>query len=1216
MAAAKQASDLNNRSETADTKQVTGFVHLHNHTHYSLLDGLQKIKPLLNKVEALNQSAVAITDHGTLSGAIEFYKECTSRGIKPIIGIETYVAPRKHTDKESAEDRNPFHLILLAKNKQGYQNLMKLSTAACLDGFYYKPRIDHALLEKYHDGLICLSGCVGGEVGTKILNGDLDGAREIAKWYKKVFGAEHYYLEMQPHVGWEPQQRVNKELKKIASELDLPLVATGDAHYTEKADRQPHEILLCVQTGTTLEDPKRMKMDMALNVEGAAEFAKAFADTPEALANTVKIAAMCNLEIELGKILIPEFETPKGETENTYLRKIVYQGAAWRYGGVAREDIPLMDEARVKQLISEEVMWRIEYELEMVSQMGYAGYFLIVADMINWAKNQGIVCGPGRGSAAGSIIAYVTNITDLDPIKYDLLFERFLNPERISMPDIDMDYADDRREEVIDYVTEKYGRDRVAQIITFGIMAARNAVRDTGRVLGFSYGEIDAIAKLIPPPIQGRHVLLRDTAGLGDPDKIAPDLAREYKNNPLAKQVIDIAVQLEGTIRNAGTHAAGVVIAPNDLVGYVPLTRASKGGVATQYTMGPVEELGLLKFDFLGLSNLTILKNALRIIKRVYNADIDLADIPLDDPKTFELLAHADTTGVFQLESAGMKRYLRDLKPNRFEDIIAMVALYRPGPMQWIDDFIQRKHNPDLIKFDHPKMEKALKETYGIIVYQEQVMEIARDLCGFTGGQSDTLRKGIGKKIPEVLAKMKQEFIEGAIKTSDVDQAFVEKLWKSLEDFAAYCFNKSHAACYALIALWTAYLKANYPSAFMAALMTSDYGDLDRIAIEVAECRKLGLELLPPDVNESYLEFAVVPETNYIRFGLSAIKNVGRGPIEAIVAGREDGPYKGIEDFARRVDASTVLNRKTFESLIKAGCFDSMLDRDVLLHNLDKICAYAARAQKNALSGQIDIFGSLGTTEDEPALQLDAAPASTDARERLVWERELLGLYLSRHPLDDYDNYLAHKTTNLNHLSKSMDGRSIHIGGMITSLRKITTKNGAAMAFAQLENKTGAIELIVFPRAFEATPELWQADTVIEVRGKINARDREGRTTDELKVMVDKAATISLEKAAKYTTPPEAAATSSEDILGDDYNLILTLGALPASGTLVALKHLFERIPGKSRVYLVIGNGKQKIIKLQFMIQIKSGLEAEVAAMIGDGQVRISSKVPTAMAAI
>ena len=1165
------------------------FVHLHNHTHYSLLDGLQKIPQLVDRVESIGQASVAITDHGTLSGSIEFYKACKAKGIRPIIGLETYVAPRKHTDKNSAEDRNPYHLTLLAKNNQGYQNLMKLSTIACLEGFYYKPRIDHELIEKYHEGIIALSGCLGGELGTLISNDQTEQALELAKWYLGIFGKENYYLELQPHIDWAPQKKLNKGLMEISEKLGIDMVVTGDCHYSTEADHYPHDILLCVQTGSNIDDENRMKLEMDLSVQPGSYFLDRFPDHPEVLSNTVKIAEMCNVNIELGKILIPRFPgVPKGETEKSYLRKLVYQGAADRYTDIPTDKPETLTEKKVKPKLKPEVLDRIEYELKVIGEMGYEGYMLIVSDLINWSKSQGIVCGPGRGSAAGSIIAYCTKITELDPIRYELLFERFLNPDRISMPDIDMDYADDRREEVIAYATEKYGQERVAQIITFGVMAARNAVRDTGRVLGVPYGEVDAIAKVVPPPVQGRHIPLKVSV------EDSPELKAVYNASPKNKEIIDIAIQLEGTIRNAGTHAAGVVIAPEPLVEYTPLTRASKGGIATQYSMNPIEELGLLKFDFLGLSNLTVIKNAIRIIKRVYEKEIVITDIPIDDKKTFELLSNGDTTGVFQLESAGMKRYLRELKPDKFEDIIAMVSLYRPGPMQWIEDFINRKHRPELVTYGHPKMEAALKETYGIIVYQEQVMQIAKDLSGFTGGQADTLRKGIGKKIPEVIAKMKNEFIDGAIKTSDADKKFVEDLWKGLEDFAAYSFNKSHAACYALISVQTAYLKSHYPSAFMAALLTSDHENLDRIAIEVAECRKMGIEVLPPEINESFMEFAVVPETGNIRFGLGAVKNVGQGPIEKIVEARDaDGPFKSIEDFAQRVDAA-VVNKKVMESLIRCGAFDAMGDRDTLLFNVDKITSYASRVQKNALSGQIDIFGSLNLHDEIPPISMDKPTHKIDPRQHLMWEKELLGLYVSTHPLDDFKNYFKHKTQSIKSFTKNDDGKAITIGGIVTSARKIYTKNNDPMAFVQLETLDGDVELIVFPRVYAKIEEIIAADNVLEIEGKINAKDRDGNTTDELKIFADKAKVLNAETARMWLKPAE----KPKEEQGKESALTISLKSITDTELLMKIKAILDENQGDTPVTLLFTSTNHKM-RLPGGIKLDESILSEIKAIAG-----------------
>src|SRR3990167_7849745 len=930
------------------------FVHLHNHTQYSLLDGLTKIPQLMDKVKADGMEAVAITDHGTLSGAIEFYQAAKSADIKPVLGMETYVAARTHKDKDPTKDKTPWHLTLLAMNNQGYQNLMQLSTIANLEGFYYRPRVDHDLLDKHNEGLIVLSGCIGGEVGDALRNNQYDQAKKVAKWYKKVFG-DRYYLEIQDHGHidhpgkWEEQVAVTEQTFKLAKELDIPCVVTCDAHYLK------HEDQLRVQTGSYLDDENRMSLsDFHLHVTDPKEIIKRWGKThPELITNTRVIADRCNVEIELGKYLIPKFPVPKGQTEKSYLEQLTYQGLVNRYTK-SKSDAKTI--AAQKKVLDAAVVERAQYELGVIERMGFAGYFLIVQDFINWGKDKGIVFGPGRGSGAGSIVAFALRITELDPLEYDLLFERFLNPDRISMPDFDIDIQDSRRDEVIDYCVDKYGRERVANIVTFGRMAARNAVRDVARVLQVPYAEADRLAKMIPPPVQGRHTLLAESL------KSNSELKNEYKQNEVARRVFDLAVQLDGTIRSHGVHAAGVVIAPDDIVKFTPLEMAQKGVVATQYSMGPVEDLGLLKMDFLGLSNLTIIKNALRIIKKVYGKNIDITQIPLDDQKTFGLLQRGETTGVFQLESSGMKRYLKELKPTVFEDIVAMVALYRPGPMQWIEDFIARKHGQRKIEYIHPAMEAALKTTYGVIVYQEQVMQISIDLCGFTGGQADTLRKGVGKKIPSVLAKLKTDFIEGAIKTSGAERKAMEKFWSQLEDFAAYCFNKSHAACYALIAYQTAYLKTHFPAAFMSALMTSDFDNTDRLAIEINECKHMGIEVLPPDVNQSFVEFAVVPDKNQIRFGMAAIKNVGTSAVEEILRAREEvGGFKSLEDFKNRVNTSTV-NRKSMESLIKAGAFDSFGARHTLLANIDVLLAYASRSQKQRLSGQTDLFGNETST--------------------------------------------------------------------------------------------------------------------------------------------------------------------------------------------------------------------------------------------------------------
>jgi len=1161
-----------------------------------LLDGLQKVPQMLDRAQELGMDAIAITDHGTLSGAIEFYNEAKKRNIKPIIGLEAYVAPRRMHDKTGKIDANPYHLILLAKNYQGYQNLMRLSTEAHLNGFYYKPRVDRELLAELHEGIIALSGCASGEVARHILNGAMKEAKATIEWYQEIFGKGNYYLELQDHEEWEPQIRINKGLVELSKETGVPLVVTADSHYTCKDDREAHEVLLCVQTGKTIGDTDRMEMEMGLFISSPDEVAERWKHLPEAVANAVKIADRCEVELELDQILIPKFPTPNNESEHDYLHQLCWQGAMWRYGDIAREDMHLQTEAKARKALPTEVVERLDYELGVISKMGYEGYFLIVADFINWGKNQGIIFGPGRGSAAGSIVAYAMNVTDLDPLKYDLLFERFLNPDRISMPDIDIDIQDTRRGEVIDYVTEKYGQERVAQIITFGTMAARNAVRDTGRALGMSYGEVDVIAKKIPAPIQGRHIPLAKSI------KNDPELRAEYTDNPRAKNLIDLAMKLEGTIRSNGVHAAGVVIAADEIVKFTPLQRAQKGGICTQYSMNPIEQLGLLKMDFLGLSNLTIIKNTLRIIKKVYGKDIDIADIPLDDPKTYELFSRGDTTGVFQLESAGMKRYLRQLKPSKFDDIVAMVALYRPGPMQFIDDFIERKHGRKKVEYDHPGMEAALGNTYGILVYQEQFMQISKDMCGFTGGQADTLRKAIGKKQRDTMAKMRTEFIEGMVKHSDVSKDFAEKFWGQLEAFADYCFNKSHSACYALIAAWTAYLKANYPSAFMAALMTSNYDNIDKISLEIAECKRMGINVLPPDVNESFLEFGVVGDSDDIRFGLSAVKNVGTGPIQAILTAREaGGPFKSVEDFAKRVSA-VECNRKAWEALIKCGAMDGFGERSQLLHNLDVLTSYASKAQKNALSGQIDIFGSLGE-DSMPALKLELPSQLIPAREQLTWEKELLGLYLSQHPLDEYETFLADNTVPISTITTAHEGRLATVGGMITTVRKITTKTGSMMAFVGIEDKFGTLELIVFPKAYEKNPTMWESDKVIVTKGKVNTKDREGRIGDEIKVMVDDARVIEYETLKDYTPKggskpslPGGTAAQSSSESKTPQPVVIRIGNVSDSSALAELKEVLTASPGTSPVFLMMPDSKR--IRLPFTVTVTPELTSQIQEIV------------------
>jgi DNA polymerase-3 subunit alpha len=1105
-------------------------------------------------------------------------------------------------DKEPGKDKQYYHLILLAMNKVGYQNLMALSTIANLEGFYYKPRVDRELLEKHNEGIICLSGCASSEIGDALRQGQYEQAEQIASWYKQAFG-DRYYLELADHGHpkhtsmWDEQETINTGLMKISKALDIPCVVTCDAHYLKPSDQEAHEILLCVQTGSFLSDEKRMSLkDFELHVTDPKDIIARWGEShPDYITNTKAIADRCDLTIELGKILIPKFPVPKGETERSFLEKLLYRGLAWRYGGVKETEAENLTIAAAKKMLPKNVLERANYELSIIERMGFNGYFLIIADFINWGKNQGIIFGPGRGSAAGSIIAYALKITELDPLEYDLLFERFLNPDRISMPDVDIDIQDSRRDEVIQYCVEKYGKERVANIVTFGRMAARNAIRDVSRVLQVPYSEADRLAKMIPPPIQGRHIPLA-TSLVND-----HDLRREYQTNETAKTVFDLAVQMEGTIRSHGVHAAGVVIAPEDIVCYTPLEMAQKGVVATQYSMGPIEELGLLKIDFLGLSNLTIINNALRIIKRVYDQDVDINSIPRDDKKTYELFQRGDTTGIFQFESAGMKRYLKELKPTEFDDLIAMNALYRPGPMQWIDDFIERKHGKRNIEYLHEKTKSALENTYGILVYQEQVMQIAKDLCGFSGGQADTLRKGVAKKKPEVLAALKRDFIDGALKNSDISKSKIEEFWRSLEAFAAYCFPKAHSSCYATIAYQTAYLKAHFPAAFMAAVMTSDYDDTDRLSIEITECKHMGITVLPPDVNESFVEFAVVPVTDQIRFGMAAIKNVGTGTVEEILRARKTGNFKNLEDFLSRVN-SRVVNRKAMESLIKAGAFDNFGDRFTLLHNLDLLVAYGGRMQKQANSGQTDIFGSeLDITASRPRLELQVPSVTGDSREQLIWERELLGLYLSQHPLELFETILAEQTVPINALREEHDNKSVSVGGTITDVREITTKNGQKMAFVKLEDYHGEIEVILFPNSYQQTVGLWERDRIVLVRGKINARDKAGNSSGEIKIIADDAREITPQQATAYqATGKKAKIPKIRPVTysGDSKNKTTKISNN-------------DETPVQERVYIRLENteDQQTLITLKQTIDIHHGT-TEVVLVLGESTGKQAIKLP------
>lgn len=1102
---------------TEEALKPSDFVHLHNHTHYSLLDGLTKIDELIDFVKESGMEAVAVTDHGTMSGLVELYKTCDAAGIKAIMGLEAYVAARNMEDRDPAYDKERFHITLLAMNNIGFENLCRLITEAEMNGKYYKPRIDHRVMEKYNEGIICLSGCAGSEISMAIRNDDEERLKTLVDWYSKVYDGR-FYLEMQDHghpdspTHWSEQTKINNRLMKLHDETGLPLVVTCDAHYIHHSDQDAHEVLLCVGTGSKISDTNRMSLkDFQLHVIPPDEIIERWKDTcPEAIRNTKRIADRCNVTLDLGRILIPKFPIETGETEKQYLDNMVYRGLAERYGIYTRDEAATKTVEEIKPLLSDEVNERIEYELSVVDKMGYNGYFLIVQDFINWGKDQGIIYGPGRGSAAGSLLAYAIKITEVNPLEYDLLFERFLNPDRISMPDIDTDIQDNRRDEVIEYCTQKYGKARVGNICTFGKMMAKNAVRDVARVLEVPYAEADRIAKLVPDPVMGHHVKLKDAI------KTEPDLKKEYETNPTAKEVIDFAMRLEGTIRSHGVHACGVVIAPDDLVKFLPMEVSAKGPLATQFPSTQVEELGLLKMDFLGLSNLSVIQQALRIIKKVYGREINMNKLPLDDPKVYELFQRGDTTGVFQFESAGMKRYLRDLKPDRFDDLIAMNALYRPGPMQFIESFIRRRHGEEEVTYLHPGLENSLKSTYGILIYQEQFMQASKEWCGFTGGQADTLRKAVGKKKVKLMEQVKPQFIEGAVKVGGATEEIANKFWDQLLDFANYCFNKSHAACYALVAYWTAYLKTYYPDAFMAALMTADMRWTDRLAIEMTECKRMGLRVLGPDINESYSDFATVGTTGTVRFGIAAIKGMGKALAEEVIAERDaNGKFKSVCDFAKRVSGSK-FNKKSWESAIKTGCFDSFGDRSDLLYNLEKIQAYGNKMQKDASNGQTDLFGAMGAAVEIPEVEITPAPTKYSDKEQLMWERDLMGLYISAHPLDKYEAYFQEQTMPISEIKPNIDGATVIVGGIITNVRSLVTKSGSKMAFVKIEDKISEIEVIVFPKTFEQVGAKLVQDAVVKVTGRVNATDRDGNKVDEAKINAEQIDVITDEELQSY----------------------------------------------------------------------------------------------------
>ena len=1066
------------------------FVHLHIHSEYSLLDGANRIKELPKVAKELGMDAIAITDHGVMYGAIEFYKACKEEGIKPIIGCEVYVAPRTRFDKEAGIDNKYNHLILLAKDNNGYKNLSKMVSIGFTEGYYYKPRIDLETLEKYHEGLICCSACLAGSVPQAILSGDMQKAEETALWYKNLFG-EDYYLEIQTNTLKE-QALVNQKMVELSRKLNIPLVATNDAHYTRREDAYNHEVLLCIQTGKKMSDIDRMKFETDdFYIKSPEEVKEFFPNLPEALENTVKIAEKCNVEFEFGHTILPNYEVPaEFPTHYDFFKKLCDDGIRKRYGEVPPK----------------EILDRMEYEISVIKKMGYVDYFLIVWDFINWAKSNGIPVGPGRGSGAGSIVAYAIGITDIDPIKYNLLFERFLNPDRISMPDFDVDFCYERRQEVIDYVARKYGRDHVSQIITFGTMSARMVIRDVGRALDFPYAETDKLAKMVPFAI---HMTIAKAMEQNR------ELRELYENNEEIHKLLDIAMGLEGMPRQASTHACGVVITKDPVDTYVPLY-VNDGAISTQYTMTILEQLGLLKMDFLGLRTLTVIQDAINLVKKNRGIDVEF-DKEMSDPKVFKLWGEGKTIGIFQFESAGMTNFMKELKPDSLEDIIAGVSLYRPGPMDQIPRYIQNKLDPEHAVYTHTSLEPILKVTYGCMVYQEQVMQIVRDLAGYSLGRADLVRRAMGKKKLDIMAKEREIFIHGQVDENGnvvvpgcvrngIDEVSANKIFDEMAEFAKYAFNKSHAAAYAVVSYRTAYLKAYYPEEFMAATLNSYLGNLDKIPLYVDECRRMNIEILKPDINRSLTKFTV--DGGKIRFGLGSIKNVGIAVVDSIVAEREkNGPYLSFTDFCERIQEESV-NRKCIESLIKAGAFDEFgQTRRTLLESFEGIIDTIQDSAKKNLKGQVSMF-DLDSMEENDKEELKynfSEQPEFEDKELLSMEKEMLGIYISGHPLEKIREKII-KSTNIDTMkmaeikeevdttgesTRYKDGQFVKYAGIISSIKKKYTKSNKLMAFVTIEDLYGTAEIIVFENAYQKAANLLMVDNVVLVDGRLSIREDE-----------------------------------------------------------------------------------------------------------------------------
>ncbi len=1166
------------------------FVHLHLHTEYSLLDGAISIDRLVKKAVDLKMPAVAVTDHGNLFSAIDFYQKATKAGVKPIIGCETYVAPGSRFEKSASNAQNEeasYHLILLARNKQGYKNLLKLITAAYLEGFYYRPRIDKELLRAHSEGLIGLSACLGGEVPALLIAGRYEDAKRTALEYQEILGKENFYLELQDN-GIPEQEQVNRELLRLSKDSGIPLVATNDCHYLDMDDHKAHDALLCIQTGKTVRDENRLRFSSeTFYMKTPEEMKKAFSYVPEALSNTIRIAERCNLELEFGKYHLPHFPVPAGYTLDSYMAELAQKGLEARFAEIEAVRGPdSIDQGQYRA--------RLESELRMIEKMGFSGYFLIVWDFIRYAKEQSIPVGPGRGSAAGSLVAYSLRITDLDPLPYNLLFERFLNPERVSMPDIDVDFCQDRRDEVLRYVTAKYGADHVTQIVTYGTMKAKAVIRDVGRVLDIPYAEVDKIAKLVPDRL---NITLKEAL------EQEPKLKEMTKKEPRTAELLEIALRLEGHRRHASKHAAGVVISQGPLTDYLPLYKTSDDEVTTQYDMKAVEKIGLVKFDFLGLRNLTVIRKAEDLInQRLQRAPLARTDVfsvgrlSLDDPRTYELLGRGETAGVFQLESSGMRDIIIRMKPQGFEDLIAILALYRPGPIQsgMVDDFIKRKKGTTRIAYDHPHLEPILKDTYGVIVYQEQVMQIARTLAGYSLGGADLLRRAMGKKDPAVMAKEKVPFLEGA-KKQGIDLRKAESIFELMAKFAEYGFNKSHSAAYALITYQTAYLKAHFPVEYMAALLTSEVENTDKIVKYIYEARQMAITILPPDVNESRWDFTVIEAherdtvepgstIGSIRFGLAAVKNIGVSAIEAMIEAREEkGLFTSLADFCRKVDQRRV-NRRVLEALIKCGAFDGTgARRAQMMEAIDMMMDQATRHQEREAVGQTGLFDGMEEERDPP---LPDVPEWNESR-LLSLEKESVGFYISGHPLAAFENDIKrYATATTETLAEIPDGKEVTICGIIAGLKPKMTKKNEKMAIASLEDLSGNVEVIVFPDLYRTTSHLLLTETPLIVAGQLD-KSEQGNKIKAVRIHL--LTDVKRKNTARVDIRLSAAGLTQDDLLKVKEILLRYRGDIP----------VFLRLQNPTRKESLISVGRE------IRVTPSDKLISEIEAVLGAGAVSL-----------